>query len=286
MKTIKKAFLMLLPLLLAGCFQVDQVVTVGPDGSGTVVETFLISRRIAESMASLTAGLGGQEEAGGAQAAGEKKQEPAAPPSFFQEEDIRKRAGKMGPGVSFVGMKRISDKDFEGYRAEYAFSDINQIRLDQEGGPPRRDASGAEPKQKGTSFSFTPGKNPTLVVKQHRTRAAGESGTMEKKGEEAAPPARQAGPEELAMLRQMFAGLRFSVAVVVKGKIDETNATHRDGSRVTLAEIDFGQLLDKPELLARLAEMPPGDTGAALEMMKKIPGMKVDLNDEVRIMFR
>jgi hypothetical protein len=287
MKTIKKAVLILFPLLLAGCFQVEQTVTVGTDGSGTVEETLLVSRRISESMEGLVAGLDGQGESAGDQAAGRKKQEPAPQRSFFKDEEIRKRAETMGEGVSFVRMERIANEEFEGYRALFAFRDINKLTLSQGGGPSQAAGSGAGAKGQGIRFVFTPGKNATLVLKQRQQKAAaGEGEAAAPKKEERPVPAGKASAEDLAMLRQMFAGLRFAMTVVVKGEIVETNATHRDGSRVTLADIDLGRMLDKPELLTKLAEIPPGDSGAALEMLKKIPGMKADLNDELRITFR
>jgi len=286
-KTMAKVALLFLPLLLAGCFQVDQVVTVGPDGSGTVVETFLVSRRIAASMDGLAAGLGAQEENDGKPPTRQKKQEATTPQSFFKDEDIRKRAETMGEGVSFLRMERIVNEEFEGYRAQFAFRDINKLSLSQGGGSSQMDGPGAGAKGAGIRFVFTPGKKSTLVLKQRQQKTvAGESEASAPRREEGAAPAGKAGPEDLAMLRQMFAGLRFSMAVVVKGEIVETNATYRDGSRVTLADIDLGRMLDKPELLARLAEIPPGDSGAALEILKKIPGMKADLNDELRISFQ
>lgn len=296
MKTMAQlALVVIVSLALAGCFQVDQVVTVAPDGSGTVEETFLISRKIGESMAALTGG-GDDEQAGKAKA--KKKKKAAKTPSFFKDDEIRARAAKMGEGVRFVRMKRITNKQFEGYQAVFAFKDINQLRLDQSGSAPMSPgAAGGEPAKAGTQFTFTPGPTATLVVKSAKKAAepsedkepqSPAAGTDAKAAEpaDASAAAEAPGGKELEMLRQMFAGMRISMTVVVKGNIVDTNATHRNGSRITLADVDFGKLLDKPELLAKMAEIPPGDTEAAMAMFKKMPGMKVDMNDELRISFR
>jgi len=88
------------------------------------------------------------------------------------------------------------------------------------------------------------------------------------------------------MVRQMFDGLRISTTLVIKGKVLDTNATHRSDSTITLTEIDFGKILDKPELLAKMAAIRPGDQAAAMEMIKNLPGMKVDMNEELRVSFR
>lgn len=88
------------------------------------------------------------------------------------------------------------------------------------------------------------------------------------------------------MVRQMFDGLRISTTLVIQGKVIDTNATHRTGSTIVLTEVDFGELLNKPEVLARLAAIQPVDQAEAMDMIKNIPGMKIDMNDELRVRFR
>jgi hypothetical protein len=273
---IKMMVALLLSCGLAGCFQIDQVVTLSPDGSGTVEETIKISRKIAESMAALTSGMSEQLGADGNDKAPPKEQ------SFFKDDEIKKRAERFGSGVRFVKMERIADKQFEGYKAVYSFSDINAVRLDQENpGMQKQIEQGSESTPKGTRFVFAPGKTATLIVKQQkRDVRVGESAP------EMPTPAKESSEEELAMVRQMFDGLRISTTLVIKGNVVDSNATHRTGSTITLAEIDFGKLLDKPELLAKMAAVQPGDQAAAMEMIKKIPGMKIDMNDELRVSFR
>ena len=260
---------------LAGCFQVDQVVTLSPDGSGTVEETFMVSRKIAESMAALTAGMGEQPGAAGSDTATVKEQ------SFFKDAEIRKRGESFGPDVHFVRMERLATKQFEGYKAVYSFRDISKLRLDQGSpGMPGQVGQGGEPAPKGTEFVFTPGKTALLVVKQPK-KSAPAAGTVGMQ-----PPARESSAEELAMVRQMFDGLRISTTLVIKGKVIDTNATHRTDSTIILTDIDFGKILDKPELLAKMAVLQQGDQAAAMEMIKNLPGMKVDMNDELRVGFR
>jgi hypothetical protein len=263
---------------LAGCFQVDQVVTLSPDGSGTLEETFLISRKVSESMAALTGGMAEQMGGEGVEKAPKKEQ------SFFKDDEIKKRSESFGTDVRFVKMERISNKQFEGYKALYSFKNINTLRLDQgpSGMKGQQAGEGDAQAAKGTAFIFTPGKTATLVVKQpKKTAAAPADGAPAE-----APAARESSPEELAMVRQMFDGMRISTKLVLKGKVTESNATWRSDSIITLAEIDFGKLLDKPEILAKMATVQSGDQEAAMEMIKKLPGMKVDMNDEVRVSFR
>jgi hypothetical protein len=145
---------------------------------------------------------------------------------------------------------------------------------------PGQTGPASESAPKGPEFVFTPGKTATLVVKQNKNVSAGGSDP------ETAAPAKETNAEELAMVRQMFDGLRVSTTLVIKGKIIDSNATYRTNSTITLAEIDFGKILDKPELLAKMAAVQSGDQAAAMAMIKKLPGMKIDMNDELRIIFR
>lgn len=72
----------------------------------------------------------------------------------------------------------------------------------------------------------------------------------------------------------------------IPGKIVETNAIHCEGSRVTFMEMDFGKLLEMPHQLEELNRMKPQGLEDAMELIKNVPGIKVDLNDEVIIKFR
>jgi len=50
-------------ILLAGCFQVSTVVRVNPDGSGTVSETMLLSKKMIARMDELMQGFAGENGA-------------------------------------------------------------------------------------------------------------------------------------------------------------------------------------------------------------------------------
>jgi hypothetical protein len=179
-------------------------------------------------------------------------------------------------------MQRITNAQFEGYKAAYSFRDINKLRLDQgKSGLSKQVSQGSESAPSGTEFVFTPGKIARLVVKHQKKDVIAEENTPE-----VVPEARESSAEELAMMRQMFAGLRISTTLVINGKVIDSNATYRTDSTITITEIDFGKILDKPELLARMAAVQSGDQDAAMEMMKKLPGMKIDMNDELRVSFK
>jgi hypothetical protein len=268
--------MLLVSCALAGCFQVDQKITLSPDGSGTIEETLMVSNMIANSMSAMTESMAPQGEA-----TDNKDKTPPAKQSMFKEADIRKKAESYGPDVRFVKMERIVNQQFEGYKAVYSFKNINNIRIEQGNpGMPGQNPQASDP-AKGIKFVFTPGKTATLVVKQPKKELAATETAPDKSAVTADTP-----PEQLAMIRQMFNGMRVSSSLVIKGKVVKSNATHRTDSTIILADIDFGKILDKPELLAQMAAIQPGDQDAAMEMMKKLPGMKIDMNEELQVSFK
>lgn len=277
MKKMMKLLLLLVLLCgLTGCFQIDQVITLLPDGSGMFEETFMISRKISASMAALTTGP--DEQAG----TDDTRKPDIKEQSFFKDDEIKKRAESLGPGVRFIRMERIINKQFEGYKAIYSFNDINMLHIEQNNpGMPKQQEQVNGTTAKGIAFIFKPGKTAQLTVKQPKKDAMTEVPSAE-----AAVPAKKTSPEELAIMRQMFDGMRIVTTLVIKGQVLKSNATHRAGSTITLAELDFGKILDKPELLEKMTAMPPGDQAAAMEMLKVFPGMKIDMNDEVQVSFK
>ena len=73
--------------------------------------------------------------------------------------------------------------------------------------------------------------------------------------------------------------------VEVMGDIAETNATHLDGSRVTLIDIDFSAFIENEEVLKSMATSKPESPADMKQFMKLIPGMKIEIEPEVAIRF-
>ena len=90
----------------------------------------------------------------------------------------------------------------------------------------------------------------------------------------------------MAQMMKVFEGMRIAFSVEVEGTILETNAMHREGSRVTLIDIDFGKLIEMPERFKKIGQAQPKTLEEAKLLMKDIPGIKVDFNDEIIITFK
>lgn len=286
------AGLLLMLLSLVGCLQVDTLIKVKPDGSGTIEETFMMSKEMVQMMEGMMkqmmeAMAEGMEEAGEEPSAKQPEQKQAMESfDLFDEAKLKQEAGDMGEGVTYVSGKKISTDTFEGYEAVYAFADINKLKLNQNPShnvPSDPSENGPEEKEEYVTFRFTKGKPATLTVKLPEEESH--------KKNEAAKPAEPYAEEQqqaakLAQMKTMFKGMKIAMAIEVEGAVVETNATHVDGSRVTIMELDFGKLLEMPEKLVQFSQLEPDSVQDAKEFMKDLPGFKVDMNKELTIKFK
>jgi len=278
MKVVKRiAAVVTCVAFLGGCFQVETKVRVNPDGSGTVEERMLMSDKVIKQIDEMSKAFAGPEA----------KSEPF---TLHDQKELRKRAGAMGEGVKFVSSKEISSNGYTGYRAIYSFRDINKLRLSQEGPKMSAESSGEQEKSGGKPFvfRFTPGKEARLVVFQPRNEPSGRK-EEPKAGTETVPEGQEAKPaltpEQEREAMEMVKGMRFSMVVEVNGKVLSSNATHRDGSRVTVIEFDLDKMGNDPEKLRLLKNTDPTNYAGMKELMKSFPGIKADLNDQIEIVF-
>jgi hypothetical protein len=259
--------------VLTGCFQEETTVRVNPDGSGTVEEKMLLSEKMVEQMDQMAKAFAGP---------GEK----AEPFSLYDPKKLRERSAGMGAGVKFVSAKPLEEKGFKGYRAIYSFKDINTLKLSQKSdGPMSETAASKDGSEKPIQFRFTPGREARLVVIQPRS---------EKKSEQPASAAEQkpAKEEKAAMtpnqekaMVEMLKGMKFSLVIEVNGTIKASNATYRDGNKVTVFEFDPGRMTMDAEKLELLKKAEPASPEEAKEILKALPGIKLELSDPLEIVF-
>ena len=259
--------LCLLPLA-AGCFAYDTTVRLAPDGSGTVEQELVLTGTMAEMVR--YARTAGEEE----------------------ELDLCE-ASDLGEGVRLLSAEPIEEANRVGCRQVYAFTDINTLRLrpDLDGRLPEGigpEEGGLATPEEPISFSFQRGSPSTLVVRmpQQGTGAGEDEETGGERAEEKAPEDAAGRAMALAMMREMLRGSRFSVHLVVAGEIVETDATYRDGGRITLMELDFDALLEDPEAFERLLEVDDPSPAAAKELLAQTPGVRIEPREEVVVRFR
>ncbi|MGH2569406.1 MAG: hypothetical protein ACRDGA_13795, partial [Bacteroidota bacterium] len=102
-------------IVLSGCLQLQRVVTVKPDGSGTIRERVVLKSQMAIMMISLAKQMKGE---------GKKKDE-----GIFDEGELREKASTMGEGVTYLSGKKLPQEEGEGYEVVYAFEEINKVLM-------------------------------------------------------------------------------------------------------------------------------------------------------------
>jgi hypothetical protein len=270
MKALKIVVLLLLTLALMGCFESIVLLRLDKDGSGTIEETVVISDAFMELMKS----FGGEEE-------GEEEEEDP-----INEQELMDKAASMGEGVRYVYAMPVKTDRGSGYKAIYSFSDINDVRINQNPGenvsPPPTGGEEEAPVEEWLQFNFSGGRTPTLEIIYPRD--------IEEEMEQEEPAEGEmdmdSNPEMMEMMRELYRDMRFRIAVEVNGEIVETNASYVDGSTVTLMDIDFAKILEDEEKFKELMNANPETVEEMKELVKDNPGIKVEIEEAIRIRFR
>lgn len=244
---------------LTGCLQVEKIVRLRADGSGTIEETLLIPKATLASLQQM-AGAGGK------------------PLDLFDEGKLKTAAGQMGDGVILVSAKKISSDAGEGFTATYAFTDVNKLKLDQnpiEAMPGPTGSPGTNENKEPIVFHFTKGSPAELSIV-----------TPAPQFKPKAPQPEGAEDMAMQMMQRMLKDMKMTFALEVEGKISETNAAYHEGSRVTFMEMDFNKVLADPVKFKALAKANPQSLQEAKALIKGLDGVKVETSPEVKIKFQ
>ena len=269
---VRLSSVLLLAALTTGCITALTSIKLRPDGSGTIEQTLSMSAAAASQFAEMASGFG--------DAASAKKGEL---PEFFSEKDMKEAAAKYGEGVVFVSSTPIKTADRVGRIATYQFADIRTLRIDQK--PQTGEMPGASSGKEKEDVLFRFAKQPsgtsqlTVVFPEDKLDKARKEATTDEEGKK-----KSLEPGQLEMMKKLFDGLKVAIDVEVLGTIVKTNSPHVQGSKVTLLEMDFSQLLANDQLLSQIGE--PGSIEEAKQMLKDVKGFKVNLDREVTIEFK
>jgi hypothetical protein len=264
MRHLRRAGLLAAILTSTGCFQLATVVHVKGDASGTVDQRLLFSPAGLSQLSQLSM-LGGANG------------RPADPTS---EAQARADAARLGPGATLLSSSPISDGTWQGRESMYAFTNVNQLRVNPQPAPPggitvRGD--GIDSRGKAITFSLAAQTNGnallTISVPFPELPAGGLSGTR----------GGTTSSGQVAMLKQMFGGARVNIAVEPAGTLVRTSSPFVNGSRVTLLDVDLDQLLKDETLLPRLQAATTADEMKAI--LQEAPGLKITFDRAITIEF-
>lgn len=268
-------------LFLSSCLQVNTTISVNPDGSGTVEQKVLMKSEVMAMMAGLSSM--GQDNQNGSD-------QPAKPFSLFDKDQLTKDAAKMGAGVQLKTAEPVKNDFGEGYRAVYAFSDITKVQINQNPGdtlPSQMQSGNTESASTATPdyvrFAFRRG-SPSVLTITFPTPPTDKSG-----GDTTADSSSGKGKmteQDLAMVTQFYQDMQITTDVVINGNVVSTNASYRDGNRITLLDFQFNQLLANPEFKTKLMEGNSSRMGNFQDLGKTFPGLKIETKPSIDVRFR
>lgn len=273
MPLLARYLVFLLPLVtLTGCITSESLIKLNVDRSGTLEQLILVNVKTLEALPKMMG-----EMMGGTV----KSSPPSSSPKgiqhrdLFDEATLRADAGRLGTGVRFVSTERVARGDMRGARVIYAFDDISALTIQPD---PPMEVFGDMP-TKGSAagaldlaLTRLPNGNALLTVRLDEAGRSKKKAAAPGKAPKGETPA---GMEE--MLRQMFDGFRVAIDVEVNGRLVNTNSPFVDGSRVTVLEMDLGQLLRDDANLKVFEKLDPGaSVSDMMPLLRDIKGIKVN----------
>jgi len=262
------AALFVLALTSTACLRSTTVVTIKPDGSGTIVQENGLSPQAMGMMKSMAASQGAQT---------------TGSPEIFGEAQARKTAESMG--VRFVSGEPIKTGQLEGYRANFAFDDIRKLQMkmneDPTGGAMGSTGSSSSTTPFGFAFEQNAASSLLTITLPQDKLPGGPLGAMGGKmgGTDAAGADAAQTAQMLSMMKVMMQGLFVDVSLNVDGRIVKTNAPHVEGNRLTLLQLDFDKLLADEAAFQKL------QSASDLKSLGGIAGLKVVTEPKLTIEF-
>ena len=280
-------------LFLSGCIQNDTVIHIKPDGSGTIEDTVKLSNALVESIQNMSKGLSEGIAAANADSDAKTKSDTkekveVQDPFQVMMKDARARETQYGPDVKFVSATPVKTETMSGYKAIYAFKDINTLRINQnpksKTGMPSDSKDESQKKEEIVRFKLVTGPVSILTVTMPET----------KKGDKAADDVKQdkqqnkgeADPNSAEMIKMFFKDMSMRLVLDIDGTIVETNATYQDKSQLTLFDMNFGKIIENEKVFAKMNAVQPKTIEEMKELIKGIDGLKIEMNNPVIVSFK
>jgi hypothetical protein len=174
--------------------------------------------------------------------------------TLFKESELKDKAAKFGDGVKYISGNTISEKGREGYKAVYSFRDINKLTIDENPTSRIPDNPGAQSEgaNENLTFGFIKGKPSEIIIN---------------------------------MPAHFMKDFSVSLKVQVDGTISSTNATYVEGNSITIFSMNFVELMENTEKLKQLEKSNFQNIHEVKDLLKDIPGIKIETNNPVKIEF-
>ena len=263
--------LLITAVLLSSCFEVSTEITVEKDGSGLLKQRVLFSRMLVSQMEELAQSFGGEGS-------------ESSSKSMYDEEKLRSEASGYGDGVVFMKGSEITEEGKTGYEVTYSFRDVRDIRIVNNPASVLDMPAQGEDSQDPIRFDFRKKgavSELTVIMPVDDTDTAEQDAVSQESSNESS----EIDEQTMAMMKQMFSGMKFSYRINFGGKITETDADNVDGSSIILVEMDFDKLMENPDSFKNLEKLQGENSGEAVKAMKDVEGVKVEMKERVSVSF-
>jgi hypothetical protein len=283
---MKKFLLILIAVtvsgLFMGCLQSEVEVTINKDGSGTIEQTFLLNGELTALMN--FSAMAPEEESDKVESDSNKGV------SLYDEDELKAMAAALGRGVRYVSSEPVTTDWGEGFKVKFSFSDIEDVRINQNPGElvpsdmmnmGMQDGPGEEGEvTEYITFDFKKGAASELTI--HLPDAYEEDGTAgtETGGQEGVDPS------EAMMMKEFFRGMRIAMVMHFNGTITKTNAAYRKGSTITLLNLDFSSIIEDDQAFMKLMSSNPETVEEMKQLFEDTPGIEGEYQDTITVSFR
>jgi hypothetical protein len=267
-------------LASSACFASDVLVTVRPDGSGTITHT---GKRFKSARAALTAQF--------------RRHAHEAPDAVALERDdtiseahVREYAARFGKGIQLVSTRVLAGDDIDGRTSVYAFERIQDVMVD---------LTPSLPGGQDSFFSFdgmvpAPDSTPTthltfdLETREDGTRLLTVRFPDFRLDPSAGPPYMEKpqanSPEELAFLRAILRNARVDLRLRTATPLQRTNSPYRDGNEVLLLSLDVERIALGDEI-NKVQMLRPGSFDEIRWALHDLPGVKIAIDRDITLEF-
>jgi hypothetical protein len=204
---------------------------------------------------------------------------------FFKDDEIIADAKDYGNEVKYVSHSIVDDDQWEGFQAVYSFDDITKVRIqpdpDSKVGMGDEEAETTEQKEY-YFFKFKKGDIAELTIDRPPMELNSESEENKDTMETSEQNDEEMGEEFLKMME----GMKINIALQVEGQIASTNASYVDGSKITLMQMDFGEMMKNKESFKEFKNREPKNIEEMKEFLEKFPGMKIEVEKPISVKFK
>ena len=269
MRKLLTLFIILIPITLIGCISSGEDITVNKDGSGRIVQTFMVKKDYVEFL---------------------NLSDQPSDPNLIDINELTAAADNMGEGVVFEKVEPMpEDSPYVGYKAYYRFEDITKVKANTT--PSTSPEAVDENSSESIRFDFTPGEISTLVIKIPEDNANADKTSDEiisEESEESEDLNSTTNNDTTAteQVKEIYRDMHYWIRVSVTGDITDTNARYIDGSTVVILDMTFDKIVDNDELFAKITakNIGRGMEGFAEELSDV--GVLVENKNTVSVKFR